>query len=182
MPFYKAIKFQSTLPTRGATLCPLQTLFQQHDFNPRSPRGERPGTGTSETIIRNFNPRSPRGERLWSAEAEYTLTLFQSTLPTRGATFLEPDFPITKTISIHAPHAGSDRYVGNLARYISISIHAPHAGSDGDCVICFCCLNISIHAPHAGSDSNIPFVASAIFYFNPRSPRGERLAPLGAFR
>ena len=57
------------------------------------------------------------------------------------------------SISIHAPHARSDDGVDNLSIYDMISIHAPHARSD-----CFkfvpkpSTLRISIHAPHARSD------------------------------
>ena len=70
----------------------------------------------------------------------------------RGAT-LNPEFARKNfPISIHAPHAGSDRKIYWTWFGPMISIHAPHAGSDaalkdflrGDC--------ISIHAPHAGSD------------------------------
>ena len=33
------------------------------NFNPRSPRGERPELGHPSAGQNNFNPRSPRGER-----------------------------------------------------------------------------------------------------------------------
>ena len=79
---------------------------------------------------RDFNPRSPCGERL-------TVSYI---------TFL------ALTISIHAPHAGSDNRIVNLANNGLISIHAPHAGSDWMPTAMLGCL------------SN----------FNPRSPCGER--------
>ena len=56
--------FQSTLPARGATCWEHTTHFTPHDFNPRSPHGER----LASTAKRSY--RSP----------------FQSTLPARGAT------------------------------------------------------------------------------------------------
>ena len=83
-PFFST--FQSTLPARGATYRQLKTIYQQRDFNPRSPHGERPTpaiiapaaedisihaprTGsdvkdmqTCSTTL-HFNPRSPHGER-----------------------------------------------------------------------------------------------------------------------
>ena len=87
-----AEKFQSTLPTRGATRCPAWVWY---------PSG--------------FNPRSPRGERLTSLYAAASDELFQSTLPMRGATtavlFGLGDCPD----SIHAPHAGSDTREGELS-------------------------------------------------------------------
>ena len=56
-------KFQSTLPSRGAThLHEDDDLAVQH-FNPRSPRGERHQMHTYKDGHINFNPRSPRGER-----------------------------------------------------------------------------------------------------------------------
>ncbi len=101
--------FQSTLPVRGATN--LYCQYQQTGrisihapragsdyffapaprrrihFNPRSPCGERPGSGLYPLFfINNFNPRSPCGERRLKC-AEYTHFL---------------------PISIHAPRAGSD--------------------------------------------------------------------------
>ena len=55
-----------------------------------------------------FNPRSPRGERPAAAQALLNAAIFQSTLPSRGATTLKkPDYD-TFVISIHAPLAGSD--------------------------------------------------------------------------
>ena len=81
----KAWPFLSTLPARGATdgllaegdrghisihapregSDPVQPLGTevQHDFYPRSPRGERPSFRYSPCCIHHFYPRSPRGER-----------------------------------------------------------------------------------------------------------------------
>ena len=124
------------------------------DFNPRSPRGERPHTvrlplATDE----HFNPRSPRGERpLLDAQDEMTRA-FQSTLPARGATIQRGHLWRPMSISIHAPREGSDRRErAGLRR-----------GPD-----------ISIHAPREGSDSTTKSAAVAARNFNPRSPRGER--------
>ena len=56
------------------------------DFNPRSPRGERPGMARMPACLTYFNPRSPRGERLLLGILCHLDIL----------------------ISIHAPLAGSD--------------------------------------------------------------------------
>ena len=48
----------------------------------------------------------------------------------RGATDPEKCNGAAAEISIHAPHAGSDNRIVNLANNGLISIHAPHAGSD----------------------------------------------------
>ena len=78
-----------------------------------------------------FNPRSPRGERHRDALASES----------------------NRTVSIHAPRAGSDNS-GRADRRPSLAV--------------------SIHAPRAGSDwwslTNVIRTTS----FNPRSPRGER--------
>ena len=101
--------FQSTLPAGGATRSKFQHTFFRSDFNPRSPRGERPSfplfliclyiisihapRGGSDNfpiwrcvLINYFNPRSPRGERLEVCNGQVV-----------------PVF-----ISIHAPRGGSD--------------------------------------------------------------------------
>ena len=64
------------------------TDLQQHQsFNPRSPRGERPrAPPLTQQAVTNFNPRSPRGERQDLRATRANAYLFQSTLPARGAT------------------------------------------------------------------------------------------------
>ncbi len=78
--------FQSTLPARGATLAGKPFAYyelisihapregsdllregrtnKERNFNPRSPRGERPRWSRKTAGSSHFNPRSPRGERL----------------------------------------------------------------------------------------------------------------------
>ena len=82
----------------------------ESDFNPRSPCGERLCVLLlfSHTI-RYFNPRSPCGERLGMQAQTDNQKLFQSTLPMRGATPPQSLRSPLIGISIHAPHAGSDR-------------------------------------------------------------------------
>ena len=99
-----------------------------------------------------FNPRSPCGERHQVKADLAAGKLFQSTLPVWGAT--------RKALS------GSQG--------ISISIHAPRVGSDPrDCPTAARC-GISIHAPRVGSDVTFRDGQQCLFYFNPRSPCGER--------
>ena len=128
-----------------------------------------PHTGSDrdhqESVLRShhFNPRSPYGERPKAGLDAVDTGRFQSTLPIRGA-----------TISIHAPHTGSDDMGAGTVHLGGISIHAPHTGSDA-CRVCLACgKQISIHAPHTGSDQIRPFRVVRCFYFNPRSPYGER--------
>ena len=56
----------------------------------------------------------------------------------------------------------------------SISIHAPRTGSDDDAAIILSDTPISIHAPRTGSDFTSTGLLSSAWYFNPRSPHGER--------
>ena len=80
-------------------------------------------------------------------------TVFQSTLPLRGATRVEHGFEFYDAISIHAPLAGSDAVAVTGSRVWAIfqstlplrgatGRHRHHGGVH----------SISIHAPLAGSD------------------------------
>ena len=99
--------FQSTLPAWGAT--PLQRVDAvMGNFNPRSPRGERPRLDLNTQTVKDFNPRSPRGERRMDFVQLIRKTQFQSTLPAWGATKLTLKGLDLLAISIHAPRVGSD--------------------------------------------------------------------------
>ena len=96
-------------PRTGSDTASIIAFASAIDFNPRSPHGERhkyvalggivskisihaPRTGSDETsqasalCPRNFNPRSPHGERPLPRLESRNDTIFQSTLPARGAT------------------------------------------------------------------------------------------------
>ena len=83
--------------------------------------------------------------------------LFQSTLPARGATDPANEAIAERRISIHAPRTGSDQGRRGAREGLQISIHAPRTGSDPP-----------YNARRRGN-----------FYFNPRSPHGERLFGVG---
>ena len=149
------LRFQSTLPMRGATL-PCWSVPTSCYFNPRSPCGERPIPPSSFFPSHNFNPRSPCGERPCMRAVRTSEIL----------------------ISIHAPHAGSDVYHhhpgikhGNfnprspcgerqkqVERVVKANLFqstlpmrgATKAGRKGSKSQL-----ISIHAPHAGSDAAV---------------------------
>ena len=102
------ISFQSTRPSRGATLfqpcgCQRQdisihaplagrdahcwlTMISSQNFNPRTPRGARRKNAAHNKFFLYFNPRAPRGARqhltIWTISSPE----FQSTCPSRGAT------------------------------------------------------------------------------------------------
>ena len=101
--------FQSTLPVRGATFVHCISPLFFIDFNPRSPCGERPSLRGFSLIYRTyFNPRSPCGERPSVSRYSGLFSIFQSTLPVRGATKKRGNQSCMTRISIHAPRAGSD--------------------------------------------------------------------------
>ena len=122
--------FQSTLSARRATInmfyyiyfrtISIHALREESDFllsvsvlsssnfNPRSPRGERPSLSIISQNLNNFNPRSPRGER------QSTSTLSSH----------------TDKISIHALREESDFDRGEITSGSLISIHALREESD----------------------------------------------------
>ena len=126
-------EFQSTLPMRGATDTQIKPWNEYKNFNPHSPCGERRYFGYSTVLLIYFNPHSPCGERLYP----YPL----------------PRLPVL--ISIHTPHAGSDRPPTRLfPRLRNFNPHSP-CGERPPCVHPITAfLVISIHTPHAGSDEN----------------------------
>ena len=149
--------FQSTLPARGAT----ENQFEDIEIVQISIHAPREGSDYTECGVR------------------CTAVGFQSTLPARGATW-SPLSPLVTVnlISIHAPREGSDSQCRcNLILHRrQFQSTLPARGA----TLLHCGVGrlsyISIHAPREGSD-----VSAAIFIFtstnfNPRSPRGERLA------
>ena len=84
-------------------------LAVEHDFNPRSPHGERPIKeldGRVDTLISIHAPRT--GSDGISPHCISSESIFQSTLPARGATSDEQYATTSYVISIHAPRTGSD--------------------------------------------------------------------------
>ena len=78
----------------------------------------------------DFNPRSPCGERRISAQALTQPVLFQSTLPVWGATYVRPaPLPISSFQST-LPVWGATKKEKTVQDVFDISIHAPRVGSD----------------------------------------------------
>ena len=126
------------------------------DFNPRSPRGERPDPPVVADPVVYFNPRSPRGERQESLLTIFDVPEFQSTLPARGATIPAAVSAATYRFQSTLPARGATCPLSAARIIRSISIHAPREGSD---------VVLDVLIPPAAD-------------FNPRSPRGERQSPL----
>ena len=102
------IQFQSTLPARGATDA-ARVASSYRDISIHAPR-----TGSdwicrdSSKSAHDFNPRSPHGERPLGGVQYSRENVFQSTLPARGATCGNRRRNHNRSISIHAPRTGSD--------------------------------------------------------------------------
>ena len=101
--------FQSTLPMRGATI-ENGRRFESLEISIHTPHaGSDEKAQSGGRSCQDFNPHSPCGERLQGNIDRMLAKLFQSTLPMRGATeCLRRAWKAAK-ISIHTPHAGSDR-------------------------------------------------------------------------
>ena len=146
--------FQSTLPGWGATDADDAVRVLVHDFNPRSPDGERqhlvgylrfllyisihaPRMGsdlarnTLASASRYFNPRSPDGERLDISQHTIPFIKFQSTLPGWGAT--RNGVSDAACRSYFNPRSPDGERLFNVYQQLNstdISIHAPRMGSD----------------------------------------------------
>ena len=101
--------------------------------------------------------------------------IFQSTLPSRGATHFTLSKTYVERISIHAPLAGSDNSVkGHKCSITDFNPRSPRGERLSSIRYSCHCFDISIHAPLAGSDAVFAAAIVSFSYFNPRSPRGER--------
>ena len=148
-----AALFQSTRPSRGATLSSRHDIMRMiisihaplagrdgkdkfSDFQ-RGISIHAPLAGRDRSFDgrarhrRDFNPRAPRGARQPMANRRNSQNAFQSTRPSRGAT-------VAAALVEHGDH-------------------------------------ISIHAPLAGRDTRLRQFAARVRHFNPRAPRGARL-------
>ena len=212
-------------PRTGSDVSPIHLRTRIMDFNPRSPHGERLCRGGFHLPLLHISIHAPRtgsdvrgcaggevvgisihaprtGSDLENLVPQCRASLFQSTLPARGATLrlrnaskswrFQSTLPargatlcgawwtgsIQNPISIHAPRTGSDAlHAYNDALQQAISIHAPRTGSDEKKVAVVRRGIISIHAPRTGSDYTGTGGRKCHNYFNPRSPHGERPAP-----
>ena len=168
-----------------------------HDFNSRSPCGERRtimltvpvpklfqltlpvwgATGSMSpprTRTAYFNSRSPCGERPPKRRNTTTsLRHFNSRSPCGerhgGRVVWEQ-----RCISTHAPRVGSDLRQGLASRIRKISTHAPRVGATAHPRHSTPKNGISTHAPRVGSDAHTPCPRAGIHHFNSRSPCGER--------
>ena len=105
-------KFQSTLPTRGSDgQRQMISVQQAENFNPRSPRGGATRDSTDQPVSRYISIHAPHeGERPLLLPSMSIMSIFQSTLPTRGSDGIAWAEIFANPISIHAPHEGERRW------------------------------------------------------------------------
>ena len=123
--------FQSTRPMRGAT-------------------SSQVATETATEI--DFNPRAPCGARRLMTTMKMKTRRFQSTRPMRGATSFTSFYLTSRSISIHAPHAGRDFLHSRWFR------RQPHFNPRAPC----------------GARPPSGWFNYSIVHFNPRAPCGAR--------
>ena len=137
-----------------------------------SDKGETNGTCNG----RHFNPRSPCGERRFIGHVHRRGYGFQSTLPMRGATMLWHALQRGTVFQSTLPMRGATGILlwGWLPPIISI--HAPHAGSDRrQTTMSSSVIRFQSTLPMRGATRLPGGKTPSLAYFNPRSPCGERL-------
>ena len=148
------LRFQPTLPLRGATL-EVAFMPDEYDngFNPRSPCGERPSVPTGKAVLG---------------------IPFQPTLPLRGATAVFVGDDLKRLVSTHAPLAGSDLAARERRLPLDVSTHAPLAGGDASPFLFMIGGLFQPTLPLRGATPQSPGKSGKVHCFNPRSPCGER--------
>ena len=147
-------KFQSTLPARGATADSWKFEWVER-ISIHAPR-----TGSDERCAiflqksRNFNPRSPHGERRRSSRKAFSLKKFQSTLPARGATPLQPVKSTKSRFQSTLPARGATNEEMQRVRQKAFQSTLPARGATGAAGCESRHRKISIHAPRTGSDAS----------------------------
>ena len=174
-------------------------------FNPRSPHGERHSSAPANTSPPGISIHAPRtgsdytallppssqwisihaprtGSDVCDSVLNSVDSLFQSTLPARGATFgILRCVADLKSFQSTLPARGATAGAGIFqpARIFQSTLPARgatarDAGLDTGIII-------SIHAPRTGSDDEEKLLLLELLHFNPRSPHGERRREQTAF-
>ena len=103
-----------------------------YNFYPRSPRGERPELCAFDDSPEGISIHAPReGSDCARCPAATTASLFLSTLPARGATYILSDgrIALNKFLSTLPARGATVDELKELGKF-DISIHAPREGSD----------------------------------------------------
>ncbi len=99
-------------------------------FNPRPPRGGRLQLGGRDLPRARFNPRPPRGGRPERGRASASAPRFQPTPPAREATVSSSTKLAILMFQPTPPARGATRMLLDRLQHALVSTHAPRAGGD----------------------------------------------------
>ena len=135
-------------------------MVPAYHFNPRSPHGERRQGGGRQSQHHRISIHAPRtGSDGVTTTQQMLQSIFQSTLPARGAT------------------SAMGKCCRRSSYFNPRSPHGERHTADKDYLPAE--YRISIHAPRTGSDAHTRFPVVRPTHFNPRSPHGERQRSAG---
>ena len=112
-----SVKFQSTLPARGATYCK-KMLDNYKPFQSTLPARGATGSQHIWSSLSAFQSTLPARGATGTSDLAIATGQFQSTLPARGATSAPAAPKADADISIHAPRTGSDRIQRRFAAHV----------------------------------------------------------------
>ena len=135
--------------------------------------GDRDPDGL-EIPSKGFNPRLPRGRRPGWSSVFRAAIMFQSAPPAREATPPGRGAVGPQPVSIRASRAGGDAGRGPVPGPQGVSIRASRAGGDHPVDHLQPPGRVSIRASRAGGDSHSQSGQHRVSSFNPRLPRGRR--------
>ena len=168
-------------PRVGSDRTQSSDLAALENFNPRSPCGERLGVHINIGKCRGISIHAPRvGSDLGEKCLRSRFKKFQSTLPVWGATpCLILSHGCFNDFNPRSPCG--ERLCQILTAEFNIQFQStlPVWGATTPISGLSVGINISIHAPRVGSDRYQPGQDCKNYYFNPRSPCGERPAISG---
>ena len=171
-------------------------LILDTNFNPRAPRGARPGAhdasrgrkisihapreGRDDSWLliserqRDFNPRAPRGARLSLPRLAGLRRDFNPRAP-RGARLAILIFvAVAVLISIHAPREGRDLFhASDKPSHRNFNPRAPRGARRLTRRNCWRIIHFNPRAPR-GARRSRPVPSGSACHFNPRAPRGAR--------
>ena len=104
------------------------------------------------------------------------LDTFQSTLPARGATHITSSIANRpRNFNPRSPHGERQGRKPSRLPPRYFNPRSPHGERQSQCLGDCVSRGISIHAPRTGSDGrSVREISYNLAYFNPRSPHGER--------
>ncbi len=122
-----------------------------------------------------FNPRAPRGARPGRCLGLSVPLKFQSTRPAWGATSNRPHTGCVKNVSIHAPRVGRDAIVArSLAEHPVFQSTRPAWGATAQAFAGNDLPEFQSTRPAWGATIERVLKMGVSFSFNPRAPRGAR--------